>query len=175
MEMLGSWTDLDSNRVIYIVANRNGMETPWNDYYPSLADLNNGGLEAISVDSKTMEGADILPKMEAIKTSAPHLDELRIYNCYPDRLPNLITRFRTKTNSLFAKHHMFGIAYWKTIEVGGKQPQLIYILRHKDKETQEANWKEFRADEEWVQFKNETEKDGKIVDRVDVVNMKPAK
>ena len=183
MGVIGFWTDADSSRVIFIIAHKNkmGMENSWKDFYsdpawPSLkANLSNEGPVTVSIKSIPMEGADILPKMETINPSTPHRDELRIYTCYPDRLPNLINRFRAKTNSLFAKHQMYGIAYWKTIEVNGKQPQLIYILRHKDKEGQVANWKEFRADPEWIAFKDETEKDGKIVDKVDVVNMMPVK
>ena len=48
------------------------------------------------------------------------------------------------------------------------------LLRlHKDKVGQDADWKEFRVDQEWIRFRDGTEKDGKIVDKVDVINMKP--
>lgn len=178
MTMIGFWIDADSNRVIYIVAHKSkqAMRISWNDFYadpawPSLkADLSSGGPATLSIKSIPMQGADILPK-QIKEDPATTRYELRIYTCFPDRLVNLIDRFKKKTNSLFAKHHMIGLAYWESVESDDTQPLLIYVLAHKDKESQEANWKEFRVDPEWITFRDETESSGKIVDRVEVINM----
>ena len=56
-----------------------------------------------------------------------------------------------------------------------KEPQrkLIYLVAHKSREAGDANWKAFQADPDWKAAKAESEKGGKLVDKVDVVWLNP--
>ncbi|MBX5496927.1 MAG: NIPSNAP family protein, partial [Bryobacteraceae bacterium] len=49
----------------------------------------------------------------------------------------------------------------------------IYVLAHKDMESAKRSWEAFRTDPDWVKVKEESEKNGKIVEKVDSVYMRP--
>jgi hypothetical protein len=96
--------------------------------------------------------------------------ELRIYTCFPGKLPDLHKRFRDHTMRLFEKHGIKNIAYW----VPADQPDtLIYIVAHKNREAAEKSWKEFSHDPEWQAAYKESHKNGKLVDKVEHHYMSP--
>jgi NIPSNAP len=96
--------------------------------------------------------------------------ELRTYTAAPGRLDALNARFRDHTNALFKKHGMEIIGFW----TDEKKPDvLIYILAFPSKEAADKSWKAFREDPEWVKAKEASEKDGKLVDKVESVYMNP--
>lgn len=98
------------------------------------------------------------------------LFELRTYHCYPGRLDALNQRFREHTNALFKKHGMEMIGYW----IPTKQPDtLIYILAYPSLDARKKSWDAFQSDPEWKKASSESEKDGKIVQKVDSVYMTP--
>ena len=51
----------------------------------------------------------------------------------------------------------------------GKNDKLVYMLRHKSRKQADENWAKFRADPEWVKVKAESEKDGVLVDKHEIV------
>ena len=102
------------------------------------------------------------------------LFELRTYSTLPGRLPNLLVRFRDHTTALFEKHGMTNVGYWVPAEgQEGAGNTLIYMLAHASPEAAKKSWDGFRADPEWVKARTESEKDGKIVDKVVSVMMQP--
>ena len=50
---------------------------------------------------------------------------------------------------------------------------LIYILAYPDKDAREKSWKAFQADPEWQRVRTETEANGKLVEKVEQVFLKP--
>lgn len=93
--------------------------------------------------------------------------ELRTYTTLPGRLPNLLARFRDHTTKLFEKHGMTNIGYWTPIEgQEGAGNTLVYMLAHDSVEAQKKSFDAFRADPAWIKARTESEKDGKIVDKV---------
>ena len=71
---------------------------------------------------------------------------------------------------LFEKHGMKNIMYWTPVD----QPNtLIYVIAHKDKDAAAASWKAFIADPEWKKVAEETQRDGKLVEKVESVYMTP--
>ncbi len=90
--------------------------------------------------------------------------ELRTYVCLPGRLPALHARFKNHTMKLFEKHGMKNIMYW-TPE--GKDDTLVYVIAHKSRAAADASWKAFIEDPEWHKARDESEKDGKIVMKVE--------
>jgi hypothetical protein len=101
-------------------------------------------------------------------TAAPaRVYELRTYHCYPGRLEALKARFRNHTIQIFSRHGMESIGYWVPEDPEKAKSTLVYIISHASREQADTNWKEFRADPEWMKVQAESEKDGKIVEKVD--------
>ncbi|MEZ5364613.1 MAG: NIPSNAP family protein [Bryobacterales bacterium] len=99
--------------------------------------------------------------------------ELRTYHCFPGRLDALHKRFREHTNAIFVKHGMSLIGYWTPTEGPDAGNTLVYMLAYPSKAAREASWKAFRDDPEWQTARAESEKDGKIVEKVDSVFLSP--
>jgi hypothetical protein len=97
--------------------------------------------------------------------------ELRTYYTHPGKLPNLLARFRNHTTKLFEKHGMTNIGYWVPQDAPGKDNTLIYVLSHRSRDAAMASWKAFQEDAEWKKVREESEKGGKIVEKVDRVFM----
>ena len=99
--------------------------------------------------------------------------ELRTYHCAPGRLEALKTRFRDHTTKLFAKHGMKNIGYWTPADAPDSQNTLIYIVAHESRAASEKSWAEFNDDPDWKAVRDASQKDGKIVEKVDSVYMTP--
>jgi hypothetical protein len=100
--------------------------------------------------------------------------ELRTYHANPGKLDALNARFRQHTNGLFEKHGMTLVAYWMPVAApaDGSGGTLIYVLAYPSVEARDAAWKAFNADPEWIAARTESERDGKLVSKVDSVLMK---
>jgi hypothetical protein len=100
--------------------------------------------------------------------------EMRTYTTLEGRLPALNQRFRDHTRELFKKHGMENIGYWTPVnEKDGKSNKLVYLLAYPSMEAREKSWKAFQADPDWKKAQAESEKDGKIVAKVESVYLNP--
>jgi hypothetical protein len=99
--------------------------------------------------------------------------EMRTYHTEPGRMDALHARFRDHTNKLFKKHGMTMIGYWVPLDAKEAEQKLIYILAYPSKEARDKSWKDFQADPVWKAAKEASEKDGKIVARVESIFLKP--
>jgi hypothetical protein len=93
------------------------------------------------------------------------LYEMRVYHCIPGRLPALLKRFETKTLKIWEKHGIRQAGFFTTV-VGESNQQLVYFLAWDSLAERERKWGAFMADQEWINARAETEKDGQIVERV---------
>jgi hypothetical protein len=114
-----------------------------------------------------------LARPAIVEAQSPRVYELRTYHCMPGRLEALKTRFRDHTTKLFAKHGMKNIGYWIPADAPDSQNTLIYVLAHDSREAAKKSWTEFGSDPEWKKVRDASEKDGKIVEKVDSVYMTP--
>jgi predicted GIY-YIG superfamily endonuclease len=96
--------------------------------------------------------------------------ELRTYITYPGKLDDLHKRFRDHTMALFEKHGIKNIAYFVPRD---KPNTLIYLIAHKSREAAAHSWAAFRKDPEWQRASKESERNGKIVQKVESVYMTP--
>lgn len=101
----------------------------------------------------------------------PRLYELRTYTTLPGRLPALHARFKNHTMKLFEKHGMRNEMYWVPTDEKLKDNTLIYIVSHNDADAAKKSWDAFRNDPDWHVARDESEKDGKIVAKVEQVYM----
>jgi len=99
--------------------------------------------------------------------------EMRTYYAAPGKLEAMHARFRDHTNKLFVKHGMQLIGYWVPAEGNGTPNTMVYILAYPSKEARDKAWKDFVADPDWVKAKAASEVNGKLVDKVDILFMKP--
>ena len=98
--------------------------------------------------------------------------ELRTYHAAPGKFEALHARFRDHTNALFKKHGMTVVGFWVPMDADkGSADTLVYMLAFMSREAAAAAWKEFGADPEWIQVKNESQKDGSLTTRIESVFM----
>jgi hypothetical protein len=102
-----------------------------------------------------------------------HVYELRTYTAHPGKLDALLARFRNHTTKLFEKHGMRNIGYWVPQDDPQKKNTLIYVVRHASRDAAKKSWDAFRADPAWIAARDESEKSGKIVEKVEAVYMDP--
>jgi len=101
--------------------------------------------------------------------------EMRTYYAAPGKLEDLQARFRDHTVKLFEKHGMTNIGYWVPVDEKTGQPSgntLVYILAYPNLEARTKSWEGFRTDAAWNAARNESEKNGKLVEKVDSVFLK---
>lgn len=93
------------------------------------------------------------------------LFEMRIYYPEAGKMADMQSRFRNHTLKLFEKHGMTNIGYF----VPQRKPDsvLIYILAFKDRAQRDSSWKAFGADLNWKSVQSESEKNGKLIKKID--------
>lgn len=105
----------------------------------------------------------------AADAAAPAQDtklyELRVYTANEGKLPALEARFRDHTCKLFEKHGMTNLGYWTPLE--NADNKLYYVLSYPNREAREKSWQAFLADPDWKAAQGASEKDGKLVAKVD--------
>ncbi len=101
------------------------------------------------------------------------LFEMRTYTAAEGKLDALHARFRDHTNKLFAKHGMQIVGFWVPAEGPKAQNTLVYILAFPSKEARDKAFEAFRSDPAWIKAKADSEVNGKLVDKVESVFLKP--
>jgi hypothetical protein len=99
--------------------------------------------------------------------------ELRTYHIAPGKADAIHARFRDHTLKLFEKHGMKVEGFWKPLDPKAAEETLVYLLSFPSKDAADKAWKDFGGDPEWKQVKDESEKDGPLVMKVDSVFLTP--
>jgi NIPSNAP len=93
------------------------------------------------------------------------LYELRVYECVPGRLPDLLKRFDTITLKLWEKHAIRQAGFWTTV-IGESNQTLYYLLAWESLAEREQKWSRFMVDPDWLAARAQTEANGAIVAKV---------
>ncbi len=185
MENIAYWlptSDEMSNDLIYMLAypSMEARDASWKafmadeEWQKVWADSKKDGGVVKKVDSKFLKMEPELTKKLKLKAESPkRVFELRSYYCLPERYPNIVARFRDHTRKIFKSHDMENIAYWGSIEKDNTQSHLVYIIAHENEWASKRSWNAFRVDPKWKAAQKESEMDGKIVEKVVSVMMKP--
>lgn len=91
--------------------------------------------------------------------------ELRIYDCVPGRLPDLLKRFDTITLKIWEKHGIKQAGFWTTL-IGENNQRLYYLLSWESLAEREKKWGAFMVDPDWIGARAQTEANGAIVAQV---------
>ena len=108
-------------------------------------------------------------------TSAGRYFEMRTNHVADGKLEALHNRFRQHTNRLFKKHGIDMVGYWTVSAKPGEGPKdtLVFILAYPSREEHDKRWNAFANDPEWVKAKNESERDGPLVAKVEQTFLSP--
>ncbi len=164
--------DNKDNALIYFLSypSRDARKASWKafqsdpDWKAAYAESTKDGKLISKVVSTFMQPTDYSPALKLSEESPARLFELRTYTTNEGKLPNINARFRDHTIELFGKHGMTNLVYWNLMDdQEAKDHTLVYLLAHKDEEARAASFDAFREDPAWVQARDESEKDGKIL------------
>jgi hypothetical protein len=115
----------------------------------------------------------IVPGEPVAYAQSGRVFELRTYTAPDGKLEELHKRFRDHTMRIFKNHGMESIAYFRPQDAPLSQNTLIYVIAHKSRDAAKANWAAFQADPEWQKVANDSQKNGKIVAKVESVFLDP--
>jgi hypothetical protein len=126
------------------------------------------------VVSKFMNATDFSPKIKPSGGVVDQTFELRTYTQLPGRNPAILSRFKNHTLKLFKKHGIKSVAYFTTIEKDPNvQSQLIYMVSHPSESAAKTAWEAFVNDPNWKQVSEDSQKDGKIIEKLESIFMSP--
>ncbi|MEK7830929.1 MAG: NIPSNAP family protein [Acidobacteriota bacterium] len=96
--------------------------------------------------------------------------EIRTYVAAPGKLEDLHKRFRDHTIKLFKKHGMEVVGFWgPTDKEKGSENTLVYVMAYANREARNKAWQAFAADPEWQKARAESEKNGRLTEKVESV------
>ena len=90
---------------------------------------------------------------------------MRVYRCVPGRLPNLLKRFENHTLKIWEKHGIRQAGFFTTV-IGQSNQELTYFLAWESLAEREQKWTAFMNDPAWLSVREESEKDGQIVENI---------
>ncbi|PKB67431.1 MAG: hypothetical protein BZY81_04690 [SAR202 cluster bacterium Io17-Chloro-G4] len=167
MGMMGFWNDEigTSNQLTYIMTfdDMADREKKWTAFradkgrIEAFAETEVDGPLVASVYNSIMETTPYSPEPQL----SSNVQELRVYDAMPGKLPALHNRFSNHTMGLFEKHGIENVAYWT--EVVGTSNRLVYMLGYENVGDREKGWAAFGADPDWQKARAESEKDGALV------------
>ena len=179
MGMVGFWTEEiggNSNQITYILSfdSMADREAKWGPFLADPDRVRAGeywdereGPMVIRVQNTLMRLTPYSPEPKF----TTDVQELRIYDSMPGKMPALHDRFANHTTPLFKKHGMEVIAYW-TDEIGINN-RLIYMLGYPSLGDREKSWTAFQADPDWRKARVQSEVDGSLVKRSQSTILRP--
>jgi hypothetical protein len=99
------------------------------------------------------------------------LYEWRIYEIVPGKMGALHDRFRNSTVRLFEKHGIKVVGFWEA--VFGPTNTLYYVLAWEDMAHRDKAWSSFQSDPEWIKARQDSERDGPLVQKIVNMLLKP--
>src|SRR5438552_13020477 len=83
-----------------------------------------------------------------------------MYHVNEGKMDALIARFGDHTNTIFRRHNMKSIGFWRPEDAPYSQNLFVYILEHSSREEAQKNWAALQTDPEWKKVKADSETQG---------------
>jgi uncharacterized protein (DUF1330 family) len=113
-----------------------------------------------------------VPKQDS--STGHRVFELRTYHTNDGKLIDLHKRFRDHTCQLLKKHGAELIGFWVPLdEKDGKGSKLIYLVAFPSREAAKKTWEAFNKDPEWQKAREESHKNGVLVNKFESVYLEP--
>jgi heme-degrading monooxygenase HmoA len=90
--------------------------------------------------------------------------ELRHYFPVPGKETAILNRFKNHTFEIFRKKGFKVMNFWIDAKGSG---EIWYVLVWESSSSMESSWNTFRRDQEWIEAKEASEKDGPIVEKIE--------
>lgn len=181
---IGYWVPADNkdNLLIYIIAfpSKEAREVSWKAFAEDPAwkaareasEVN--GRLVDKVVSQFLNVTDYSSRIKPSVRKKERLFELRTYKTFPGKLEDLHTRFREHTIGIIKRLGAEILGFWvPTTKEQGSENTLVYLLAHKSKEKMQEMAEKFPKDPEWIKAKEESEQNGKLVEKVESVLLTP--
>jgi hypothetical protein len=175
--VVGFWTEVIgiSNRLTYMLSfdSMADREKKWaafqadEGWQKARMESEKGGALVASVQNRFLRLTPYSPQPRVSTT----LQELRIYDAMPGKLPAINDRFANHTTRLFKKHGLENIGYW-TADVGTSN-QLVYMIGYPSMGDREKSIDALGADPDWTKARTESERDGPLVRRTQSAILRP--
>jgi hypothetical protein len=94
--------------------------------------------------------------------------ELRHYIPVPGKEVAMLNRFKNHTFEIFSKRDFKVMNFW--IDANGSG-QIWYVLEWPSASAMESSWDSFRSDQQWIDAKEASEKDGPIVQKIESMHL----
>ncbi|TDB66047.1 NIPSNAP family protein [Arundinibacter roseus] len=180
MTNVGYWVPVENtdNKLVYVLSypgDKAYRDKAWKEFIndpvwkKAQSDSEKDGKIVAKVESVFMKETDFSFPMTVSGPADNRIFEMRTYHTVPGKLPDLLARFRNHTTALFAKQGMTNLNYWLPVE---KDNLLIYMLAHKNADAAKSSFDAFRVDPDWIKARDNSERNGKIVEKVEFVYMK---
>ncbi len=98
--------------------------------------------------------------------------EQRIYHAMPGRMSDLLQRFDRVTLPIWKRIGIRQAGFW-TIEIGGSNHDLVYLLHWNSMAEREQLWTAFISDPEWLEKRAKTEESGPLISSLSNAFLKP--
>ena len=96
------------------------------------------------------------------------LYEMRVYYAAEGKLDALHARFRDHTIPLFEKHGMKNVGYFVP-EGANPERKLVYFIKHASRDARQKSFRAFGSDPDWQKAAKESEKNGRLVTKIEEV------
>jgi hypothetical protein len=90
--------------------------------------------------------------------------ELRHYIPVPGKEGAILNRFKNHAFKIFRKNGFKIVNFWIDAKGSG---HIWYILEWESASSMESSWNAFRSDQEWIDAKTASEKDGPLVQKIE--------
>jgi hypothetical protein len=110
--------------------------------------------------------------MAAEQSPKGEIYEMRVYYAPEGKLDELHARFRDHTLKLFEKHGIRNVAYFVP-EGANPERKIVYFLSYPSRDARNRSWKDFMSDPAWQKAHKESEKNGRLVEKIEEVFMQP--
>lgn len=118
-------------------------------------------------------GAMVQSGAVANAQSGSRVFEIRTYTVADGKVSLLSDIFRDHVTKLFTKHGMSSVGYWIPQDEPRSKDTLIYILGHESREAAKRSWDSFRADPDFKSVRDEEERLGVKVTKVESMFVAP--
>jgi NIPSNAP len=160
------------NRLFYIMGykDRETRDKAWTafaddpDWKAVYAASQANGSLTTRIENTFLTATDYSPPLNTKSAASPRLFELRTYTATPGKLENVHARFRDHTLTIFARHAMSSMIYWRPVnDQPAMENKLVYLLSFPNVEARNQAWTDFSADPEWKKVSADSNKDGPIL------------
>ncbi|MGL4632606.1 MAG: NIPSNAP family protein [Leadbetterella sp.] len=182
MENIAYWVNIEKDTLdlYYIVAHKSiaSKDSSWKAFVSDKEwikvrdDSEKAGKIVKQIYSIPLRVQPEFDQVSYFNAPSPAIFEMRSYTMNPEKFNAAIQRLKNHSMEIFAEVGIKSVFYFQTIESTGKQPKLIYFLAHQSKKAAEISWQNFQNSERWQKIYAETEKDGKLIEKIDQTYLK---